>query len=182
MRCTTKGVYMSDITYGIEKHLRGDWFDRLPAFDSDIADMEKRMEKAKESSESDREKVRLAIHEVLSRPRRPWARCRHTPPSAFEPGRPLPIDLSLEETGGQPHPTLVRLTYRHVNQGEYYQVQTMQARGQRFQAVIPAGYTQSPFHLQYFFELHAGPEKAWIYPGLGRTLSHQPYFVVRQKM
>lgn len=54
--------------------------------------------------------------------------------------------------------------------------------GWQFHAVIPAAYTQSPFALQYFFELHASPEQAWIFPGLGRTLSQQPYFVVRQKV
>lgn len=176
-----KGIYMTDITYGMEKHLRGDWLDRLPAIDADIAEMEKRLKQTKEVSGSDAEKVRQAVQEVSTRPIRPWVRCRHTPPDGFKPGQPLPIEFTAEETVGQPHPTLVRLTYRHINQGEYYQGQSMQAKNQHFYAVIPAEYTQSPFSLQYFFELHAGPEQAWIYPGLGRTLSHQPYFVVTHK-
>lgn len=176
-----KDVYMKDITYGIEKHLRGTWADRVPAFDSDIEDMESRLKQQKQVTTIGAENVRQAIHEALSRPSRPWVRCHHTAPAHFEPGRPMGISLSVEETNKQPHPTLIRLTYRHVNQGEYYQTQEMQAQGRHFHAVIPAAYTQSPFELQYFFVLHAGPDKAWIYPGIGRTLSNQPYYVVEQK-
>ncbi|MGH8694609.1 MAG: hypothetical protein ACREVM_10330 [Burkholderiales bacterium] len=37
-----KDVYIPDITFGFDKHLRGHWLDRLPAIDDDLADMEKR--------------------------------------------------------------------------------------------------------------------------------------------
>jgi hypothetical protein len=175
-----QGAYMPDITYGIEENLRGGWLDRLPAIDDDIADMEKQLDQSKESSSGAEETVRRAIREVLSRPKRSSAPCHHTPPRHFKPGGPLPIELSVAEGGAQLRPTLVRLTYRHVNQGEAYEAQSMEAQGQRFRADIPAAYTQSPYALQYFFELHAGPEKAWIYPGLSPSLSQQPYFVVPQ--
>jgi hypothetical protein len=177
------GVYMSDITYGIEKNLRGNWSDRLPAIDDDITDMENRLAKAKASAASagiaDAERLRSAIREVLSRPARVSSPCRHVAPTSFQPGGPLPVELSVE-----PHPGLkgitARLIYRHVNQGEYYESQEMQQKSNRYRAVIPASYTQSPYQLQYFFELRAQNGLLWLFPGIGPHLSNQPYFVVEQ--
>ncbi|HEX5481805.1 MAG TPA: hypothetical protein VFZ08_04180, partial [Terriglobia bacterium] len=180
-----KGVYMSDITYGLEPYQRGDWRDRLPAIDADIGDMESRLARATArppvALDGRRgERVRQAIHEVSSRPTRPSVPCHHTPAGRFNPGRPLPVELSIEENNTGPQPTLVRLNYRHVNQGEYYQVDEMQKQANRYQATIPASYTKSSYDLEYFFELHADPARAWIYPGLGPNLSNRPYFAVRQ--
>ena len=178
-----KGVYLADITYGSVTNLRGSWQDRLPAIDDDIRDMENRLVKAKEaavSSEStNREKVRNAIHEVLSPPMRPSLPCRHASPAHFEAGQPLPVELSVEPRKGFEGIT-VSLVFRHVNQGEYYQRQEMQAQLNRHTALIPGSYTQSPYALQYFFELRTGGGWAWLYPGLGEHLSSQPYFIVEQ--
>jgi hypothetical protein len=175
-----KGAYMSDITYGIERNLRGDWLDRLPAIDGDISDMEKELNQNKASSSGENEKLQQAIRDVLSRPQRFGSPCHHTPPEHFKPGNSLRIDLSVDEGGSQQRPALVQIKYRHVNQGEYYKVESMEVQGLSYHTEIPAAYTQSPYALQYFFELHAGPEKAWIYPGLGPSLNQQPYFVVPQ--
>jgi hypothetical protein len=49
-----------------------------------------------------------------------------------------------------------------------------------YRASIPAAYTDSPYPLQYYFELRTGPGTAWLYPGLGTNLAAQPYFVVRE--
>jgi hypothetical protein len=178
-----EGVYRADITYGSEANLRGCWADRLPAIDDDIQDMENRLAKAKETvvpaEGQDRERVRHAVQEVLSRPMRPSLPCRHVAPPHFEAGQPLPVELSVESRGGSEE-TTVTLVYRHVNQGEYYQRQEMQAQSNWHQAVIPGSYTQSPYALQYFFELRTPGGLAWLYPGLGKDLSNQPYFVVEQ--
>ena len=73
-----------------------------------------------------------------------------------------------------------RLYYRHVNQGERWQSLDMQARGGAFSAAVPAEYTNSPFPMQYYFELKAAPSRAWLYPGFAPDRANQPYFVVRQ--
>jgi hypothetical protein len=91
----------------------------------------------------------------------------------------MPIELSVEPPSGSEGIT-VRLIYRHVNQGEDYQRQEMQGLSTRYAAVIPGSYTQSPYALQYFFELRTRGGWPWLYPGLGAQLSHQPYFVVEQ--
>ncbi len=171
-----KGIYGADITYGMTPHMRGHWLDRLPAIDQDIADMEKRFQQVKANGPgaADQERVRRAIREVLARPRRPSVALRHTPPARFRPGAPLPIELALDKANR----LAVRLHYRHVNQAELWRAEEMKWRDNRFAAVIPADYTQSPYPLQYYFELRDG-DAAWLYPGLQPTLANQPYFVTR---
>jgi hypothetical protein len=72
----------------------------------------------------------------------------------------------------------VRLYYRHVNQAERWQSAEMEARAGAHRAAIPAAYTDTPYALQYYFELRTGPAAAWLYPGLGAELTGQPYFVI----
>jgi hypothetical protein len=178
-----KGVYMRDITYGAAANLRGCWLDRLPAIDDDIRKMENRLMKAKETvaltEGADRESVRNAVQEVFSPPMRPSVTCRHVTPAHFAAGQPLPIELTVEPSSGYEGIT-VRLAFRHVNQGESYETQAMQPKSNQYGAVIPRSYTQSPYEIQYFFELRTRRGAAWLFPGLGKNLSDQPYFVVEQ--
>ena len=169
-----KGVYVSDITVGERPYRRGHWLDRLPAIDDDIADMAKKLEQAK-GSQARQEPVRLAIQEALGRPRRATVPCRHAPAARFRPGEPLEIALSVVREAGRS----VRLHYRRVSQAERWRTADMQWRDDRFSAVIPGDYTQSVFPLQYYFELRAGQDAAWLYPGFEPSLANQPYFVVR---
>jgi hypothetical protein len=67
-----------------------------------------------------------------------------------------------------------------VNQAERWRAELMQAEGGRWRAEIPHEYTQSPYPLQYYFELRAAPGSAVLYPGLGDDLTGQPYFVARR--
>lgn len=174
-----KGLYMLDITYGIEPNLRGNWLDRLPQFDDDIADMQKLLDQAKSSSPGNDDAVNQAIREVLAPPARPALPLRHKPPERFQPGKPLEINLELERAGRLDQGLTARLNYRHANQSGYYRsVEMVEAKG-RFDASIPGDYTQSPYALQYYFELRFGPRRAWLYPGFGIDLSGQPYYVVR---
>ena len=56
----------------------------------------------------------------------------------------------------------------------------MEERGGRYQAEIPADYTQSAYALQYFFEIHNGPDQAWLLPGFDPNNPAQPYFLVKR--
>lgn len=97
----------------------------------------------------------------------------------FEAGQPLQVETYVETPGGFEGIT-VRLIYRHVNQEEYFQVQEMPSKLNRYDADIPRSYTKSPHALQYFFELRTGDGLAWLFPGLGAHLSKQPYFVAQR--
>jgi hypothetical protein len=54
----------------------------------------------------------------------------------------------------------------------------MQIQADGFVGVIPGSYTNTAYPLQYYFELSDAAGRAWLFPGLGATLSEQPYFVL----
>jgi hypothetical protein len=80
-----------------------------------------------------------------------------------------------------PEKVLVQLWYRHFNQAERWQKTEMLPlpESDRHRASIPASYTDSPFPLQYYFEIRQGPEQVWLYPGFDASRANQPYFLVR---
>ncbi|MGB6545244.1 MAG: hypothetical protein WBE97_06425, partial [Candidatus Acidiferrales bacterium] len=179
-----KAVYVSDVTYGLEPQVRGHWLDRLPAIDDDIADMDKRAQQSQTAaapapSQHD-DTARRAVAEVLARPRRAQIPCHHAPSANFHPGAPLAIDLAVASSAA-PSSLTARLQYRHVNQAERWTAAPMQWQSGRLVATIPGEYTQSPYPLQYYFELHSATGGASLYPGLSLpSLSNLPYYVVHQ--
>jgi hypothetical protein len=172
---TAKDVYMQDITVGERAHLRGHWLNRLPAMDEDITAMAAQLNLTKAADDVQQERVQLAIREALGRPQRALAVANHSQIDLFRVGQPLDINLSVEK-----RPKSIRLYYRHVNQAERFQAVEMKMMGNRYQASIPGAYTNSPYPIQYYFEIKVGPDSAWLYPGFNSDLTNQPYFIVRQ--
>ena len=181
----TVGVYRDDVTVGGEPWLRGHWADRLAAIDADLNDLEDEWKRV--LARSDRIVAPAQLPLALRRPlgelddEPPAVACQHEPPKAFRRGTALPIDLTLPDDGAETQTLDVFLHYRHVNQAEVYQVVAMERQDGRFRTSIPADYADSPFPLQYFFELRDARGHAWFYPGLSENLANQPYFLVRQK-
>lgn len=175
-------VYTRDITFGLEKQLRGHWLDRLAAVDEDIAEMEKRREArpAQEQTEAVAPAlVAQALQTVLGQVSRPGVPLVHILPPAFVAGQPLPLELSLlSRTAGVKS---VRVHYRHVHQAQAYQMLELQGQDNRYTTAIPAAYTNTHYPLEYYFELRNEAGQAWLYPGFDATLTNQPYFVVRQE-
>jgi hypothetical protein len=177
------GVYVPDITFGLEAHLRGHWQGRLPAIDQDLADMERRLTLAENSACSpqadDQGVLYQALRVALSKPVRPAIAAKHTPPFSFHLGQPLVVRLT--PAPGPLHAQLlsVRLVYRHVNQAEEFRAAEMSVQAGAFEGVIPADYADSPFPLQYYFEIRDGKGRAGMHPGLGPDLNRQPYYVMR---
>lgn len=178
---TAKGVYCDDITFGPEYFQRGHWLDRLPAMDDDIADMEKLLTQpvaaATVPMNVKRKIVWQAMDAVYAKPRgHPLFAGLHTPPSSFRRGEALAVVARVPHSG-----TLaMHLRYRRVNQAESWQTVEMQKTGEDYSAAITAAYTDSPFPLQYYFQIRDGKSHAWLHPGLQPGWNGQPYFVVRQ--
>ena len=170
----TKGVYMADITVGEARHLRGHWVDRLTDIDADIVGLAAKRDSAK-PAEKDGPVARV-IAEVLGTPQRPSASAYHAPASTFRPGDVFPLELAVQKDYAS-----VRLYYRHVNQAERWESESMQSGGRVWRASIPAAYTQGPYPLQYYFELKETLRSAVLYPGLGDQLTNQPYFLMRSR-
>ncbi|HSU56011.1 MAG TPA: hypothetical protein VLT36_18285 [Candidatus Dormibacteraeota bacterium] len=174
---SAQNVYQRDVTVGELPQLRGHWLDRLPAIDEDIAALEKKLAQAdnKPASSPPSANIERRIQEVLGKPQRVTVSCRHTQPTSFRPGQSLVLELSPTKS-----PQSVRLYYRHVNQGDRFESALMESTGNLFRATVPAAYTDSPYPLQYYFELNHSSGNASLYPGFAPDLTNQPYFVVRQ--
>ncbi len=166
-----KGVYMADITVGEQPYLRGNWLDRLPAIDRDIAEISAKLGPGAPKKTSP--KVLNAIQAALGRPNRAPARAEHVLPAHFKRGHELPLTISVSGDTQD-----VRMYYRHVNQAETYLSVAMQRQGSDHVAIIPAAYTDTTFPIEYFFELSNGDGKKVLYPGFASDLTNQPYFVV----
>ena len=170
-------VYRSDITYGSTAMRRGHWSDRLAAIDKDLAALTAQVQAAPENAEAT-PSTRRAILEATGRPVRSTIESSHTPPAAFRPGAALALAITVPQQVLEPILTSVFLRYRHVNQAERWRrVETLE-NGTVFSAEIPADYTQSPYALEYCFELRARSGEAWLAPGFDAALSSQPYYAV----
>jgi hypothetical protein len=176
-----QGIYVPDITFGLEPQLRGHWQDRLPAIEQDIEDMEKRIQSPPAEGQADAPapaQVAQAIQTVLGRVQRPVVPLVHMVPPSFVAGEPLTVELAL--LGQQSAVAAVRLCYRRVHQAQAYQSADMLVQGHQYRATIPGEYTNTAYPLEYYFELRNEAGQAWMYPGFDATLTNQPYFVVRQ--
>jgi hypothetical protein len=166
-------VYKPDITIGENRVIRGHWRDRLPAIEEDIALMTGLLNKTPSDTGVRQDRIKLAIGEATGRPVRINAAVDHTRPEGYKPGSPVTFELSSDRK-----PSAVLIHYRHVNHAERFVTSEMIPAGNRYQATIPAGYTDSEYPIQYYFELKEGPDKAWLYPGFDPELTNQPYFIL----
>jgi hypothetical protein len=170
-----KGIYMADVSYGDIPQRHGHWIDRIPAFDTDIAAMEKQVAQKNPNAKS----ATAAIRTITSPVVRPSTKASHTPPATFHPGSELPISFTVNG-GGSAASTGATLWYRHVNQGERWKSAPMQQREGSYHATIPSDYTSSPYPLQYYFELRSA-NAAWFHPAFNATVSNQPYYDVAKR-
>jgi hypothetical protein len=162
-----KFIYAADVSYGRPAFRRGNWVDRLPAIDTDLAALEQYFSSAppKTASASD------ALRRAESTPR-PVIDARHTPAASFHPGSDLALTLSTPSTV-----SAAVLWYRHVNHGERWRSVSMQNSADSHSAAIPADYTNSPYPIQYYFELRTSSAPT-LHPPLNSTWSNQPYYAI----
>jgi hypothetical protein len=172
----TRGVYVDDVTYGPEWYQRGHWADRLAALERDRAAMAA-LRTPGPVAGAGADRSRAWARAVLAPAERPRPAVRHAPPQSFDRARPLAIELEVSGVEG------VRIRYRHTNQAEPWQTEAMVGEGGGWRVIIPAGYTDSVFPLQYYFELVlATPKKAVVLcPGFDASWSNTPYWVARQR-
>jgi hypothetical protein len=165
--------YPDDLTFGPGPHLRGSWQSRFAAIERELRDAVHFRFKDDDLPAADQAAALAVIAAIDAR--RP-VRANATAPVAaerFTRGKPLSVQLTAAE--GDEHV----LHYRHVNQGERWQSMPMQVAGGRAAADIPAGYTDSPFHLQFYVSSVRGGETT-LAPGFVDTLSNMPYCLAMQ--
>jgi hypothetical protein len=152
----------------------------LPAIDADIAEMERLARDTNGPTgpgqvRIDRARVLKAIADVHATEARTRVNVRHDRPANFKPGTPLALTILVADEDI----TATRLHFRHVNQAEAWQVVDAVPTNGGHTATIPAGYTNTTFPLQYYFDLR-GTRRADLFPGLADDLANQPYLVMRR--
>jgi hypothetical protein len=100
----------------------------------------------------------------------------HNAPESFHPGSKLILAIAAPATV-----TDTILWYRHVNHGERWLSTPMQQTGATHTAAISAAYSDSPYPLQYYFELHTATA-ATLHPAFNPTLSNQPYYAIQKRV
>lgn len=168
---TAEGVYQSDLAYGIQPWLRGDWAARLPGIDRDIDDLDYWYINDRDRHPDDPATAKAALDRLTAWRGRASVALDGDLPATFAPAQPLTIRIASTGAGA------ATLHYRRVNQSElWHAVAMMPAGGGGFEATIPADYTATPFPLQYYVSLEG--DVPALAPGLSADLCSVPYRVV----
>jgi hypothetical protein len=171
MAVRAQGVYASDVSYGSTPFRRGDWADRLPAIDADVALLEKYFGASPVWGLSTPATQKAALPAT-----RPLIDAKHDPPRAFHPGSEFALTIATPQSVIE-----ATLWYRHVNHGERWLSTPMQRTAATHTSAIPAAYTDSPYPLQYYFELHTATA-ATLHPAFNPSLSNQPYYAIHLRI
>ena len=174
-------VYLPDITFGPDYFQRSQWVDRLPVIDDNIADLEALLTQSSAGGgvalKVDSKIILQAMHKVFAKPppeSNPPLPGLHEPAASFRRGQSLTVSAHAPDVDG------VCLRYRRVNQAETWQAVEMEHSGSDYRAVISASYTDTPFPLQYYFQLRDRSGTARLAPGWEHPWHGQPYYFVRQ--
>jgi hypothetical protein len=169
-------VSQDDLGFGAAAHLRGSWQARLADLDREINEAEMwRQEEWKPETAG----ARAVAPDVFQRavatlgaptPVRTVEGTMRARPS-FVAGQPFEVAMDGAAAADD-----AMLHYRRVNQAERWQGTPMRRGGDGLVGTIPAGYTDSPFHLQ-FYVTGLRDNAVSIAPGLGADLATQPYWV-----
>lgn len=167
----TKNVYVDKLNFGRFPHIRGNWSDRLPAIEQDLAYMEKMLrDKIGNAAPFPTSTSSSASSWLKLRPQIPNG--KHAVPKHFIPGKPIEIFLNTESSKIK----TVKLYYRHVNQVEAYNVIPMTNNNGKWSYSISGDFTNSPYPIMYYFEFQDNNNNAWLYPGFNEDFANQPYF------
>lgn len=166
-------VYVADISYGETPVRRGNWQGRLELIDHNIGNLKAALAAPRTMIAAANGATALAF--AKSRPARPVIAAQHQAPQTFAPGKPLAVQLATKAKAA-------KLWYRHVNHGERWLSVAMTGSANAWQGAIPADYTQSPYPLQYYFELDTGAALTAHVPGFNATRSNTPYYSVFKRI
>lgn len=165
--------YHGDLAFGPGDHMRGNWASRLPQIEAEanalqVFQMQDTPDPIHDGAAADR------VMDILTRQRRvePLAVAVDAP-GTFRPGEPIEIVLQ-EPARGE-----LMLHYRHVNQGERWQQSAPEGGTDGRRWTIPASYTNSEFHIQFYLTATDG-ETVRIFPGFPETLDAAPYALIEQ--
>jgi hypothetical protein len=171
-----RDIYHDDLTYGPQTWLRGSWQKRLQEIEIELVDVQAMRCDPPHETVHPNEEVRSVIRALDERRPTLGGGLSVQAPNRFEAGAPFEVSASLPS--GSADAELV-LHYRHVNQAERWASTPMTKSAGSFLGRIPAEYTRSPFHLQFYVTARS-EDSLTIAPGLREDLSNEPYLVAMQ--
>jgi len=151
-------------------YMRGHWADRLGAIEEDIANMEKKRSlpnKGKGLSEASK---------VILFSKAETKGFSHIAQADFVKGKDILVKAVMPKGT-----KTAKLHYRHVNQGEKYNIVEMKAAEKEYSALIPGAFTKTEYPVMYFFEAIDGSGAGSFLPGINDVMDNQPYYVIREK-
>lgn len=170
-----RDTYYDDLTYGPQAWLRGSWQARLPEVENDLLSLEALKIEAgyrRNDPPANAKKTLDLLANIRPTRSAPWTGNTQT---EFMPG--VPLVISLKELEGAAEATVAVLHYRHVNQAERWRSIEMRRNMDQWEATIPAGYTGSPFHIQYYVSVTDAANRLHLTPGFSGGLASQPYLI-----
>ncbi|HYZ60948.1 MAG TPA: hypothetical protein VE650_00725 [Acetobacteraceae bacterium] len=168
----TEDVYPEDLTYGPQSWLRGSWQTRLHDIRDEATDLQSMRSYGPHETVPPDARAQAAMAALTTR--RPVRSLGGVvdAPADFAAGEPLRVEIAVEP-GAE-----AMLHYRHVNQAERWQAAPMAVSAGRASATIPAEYTNSAYHLQFYVTTVLQGDVV-IAPGLAPTLDNEPYLTAR---
>ncbi|GLQ56176.1 hypothetical protein [Devosia nitrariae] len=166
----TKDLYDNDLTFGPGPHMRGAWVTRLADIDNELKDL---------NSYNERREAVLHGEDLKTEHLLENWQLAHRDHVALAGPATFKRDSEIKVSVPAPGAEKVRLHYRQVNQAERWKHVDMTVSGGKAEGAIPAEYTDSAFHLQYYVTL-LKDNRVQVVPGFGPSLAEQPYAVMTQ--
>lgn len=166
----TGGVYQRDIAFGDRPTERGHWSDRLGAMADDLRALRLEFERATgRARESDAHLARRSERWEVED-------ARLEAPETFRRGEPFEVRLRGPGASGL---TGATLWYRPLDQSQSYRSVEMHAHDSELVGRVPGDETRTRLPIACFVEARRSGDHPILVPGLGRSLSNQPYVIVR---
>lgn len=166
-------VYPADITFGPGPHLRGSWQQRDGDVERELRDALAFRFREGETPPLEKDAAARVLNALHNRQPVRCASVAPEAPAHFRRGSSVTIRQPVIE--GLEHV----LHYRHVNQAERWRSAPMRVEAGHAVADIPADYTDSRYHLQFYVSA-ATAESCVLSPGLPPSLAAAPYVTILQ--
>jgi hypothetical protein len=159
------GVYVDNLAFGDRPTEQGHWRDRLEQLDGELAEITARRAELGPGDETQR---------IPWPPRATTTDVDVRYPDSYRCGAPINIDVSRAPIGAT-----VRLHYRPLDQSAAWKTVGGDIDGHGAARVsIPADDTDSRYPISWYLTLYTRSGPVVRHPGLGATLSDQPYVVM----
>jgi len=169
----SRDVYQDDIAFGIQHYMRGSWASKLTEMQSEVHELDSWREGDGPPIPYPGE--RGYLDGLRQRVRTTSLSLPLVFPAEFKPGDA--VTVTLESAGSYQK---AMLHYRHVNQAERWSSLAMAGSDGKYTGTIPADYTDTNFHLQ-FYVTALGENSVVVIPGLAPDLSNEPYHTIMQR-